>query len=89
MPEDYNFSVRNINWRDYKNEYILRTDAIWEKTKLKDYFYSMYKTFLFDEFTSTYMITDIRLIPLPTAEADHFETFTTFKGYSAIDGCVW
>ena len=27
-----------MNWAEYDNDYILRTDAVWEKTKLKDYF---------------------------------------------------
>ena len=43
MPKGYDFSVRNINWNDYKNDFVLRTDAVFEKTKLFDYFYSIYK----------------------------------------------
>ena len=43
MPKDYDFSVRNVRWKDYDNEFILRTDAVWEKHKLYDYFYSLYK----------------------------------------------
>ena len=89
MPESYDFSVRNINWKDYNNDFILRTDAVWEKTKLKDYFYSMYKNFLYDDASCAYYVTDLRIHPLPTNEADHFEAWTMFKGYSNIDGCVW
>lgn len=43
MPKDYDFSVRNVNWRSYSKDFILRTDAIWEKVKLKDLFYTHYK----------------------------------------------
>ena len=43
MPRGYDFSVRNVNWRDYKKDFILRTDAVWEKSKLKDMFYASYK----------------------------------------------
>ena len=38
MPKGYDFSVRNVNWEDYKNDFLLRTDAVWEKSKLKDHF---------------------------------------------------
>ncbi len=43
MPENYDFSQRKVNWNNYKNDYILRTDAVWEKYKLYAYFYSVYK----------------------------------------------
>ena len=39
MPKNYDFGVRNVNWNDYKDDYILRTDAVWEKSKLLDIFY--------------------------------------------------
>ena len=31
MPKNYDFSVRNVNWLDYSKDYLLRTDAVWEK----------------------------------------------------------
>ena len=40
MPKNYDFSVRNVDWNQYKNDFILRTDAVWEKTKLLDLFYT-------------------------------------------------
>jgi hypothetical protein len=43
MPEGYDFSQRKVNWGSYKRDYILRTDAVWEKSKLFAYFYSVYK----------------------------------------------
>ena len=44
MPKGYDFSVRNVNWNDYKDDFILRTDAVWERSKLLDIFYTHYKT---------------------------------------------
>ena len=43
MPENYDFNQRKINWKKYDQDYLLRTDAVWEKTKLYSYFYSLYK----------------------------------------------
>lgn len=43
MPEKYDFSARMINWNNYKKEHLLRTDAVWEKEKLRSYFYTIYK----------------------------------------------
>jgi hypothetical protein len=43
MPENYDFSQRKVNWSNYKKDYLLRTDAVWEKYKLYSYFYSVYK----------------------------------------------
>lgn len=90
MPKDYDFSVRNVNWADYKNDYILRTDAVWERTKLLDLFYTHYKTkFVYDPANNKYMIHNIRQNPMPTNEAEHFEDWRPFYGYSDIDGCIW
>ena len=46
MPKNYDFSVRNVDWRQYEKDFILRTDAVWEKSKLLDIFYSHYKVHL-------------------------------------------
>jgi hypothetical protein len=43
MPENYDFSQRKVDWSRYKKDYLLRTDAVWEKSKLYAYFYSLYK----------------------------------------------
>lgn len=43
MPKNYDFSVRNVDWSSYKRDFILRTDAAWERSKLLDVFYSNYK----------------------------------------------
>ena len=61
MPKNYNFSVRNVKWDSYKNDFILRTDAIWERSKLKDIFYGNYKAgFMYDSYNQRYMIANIR-----------------------------
>ncbi len=43
MPDGYEFSARNVDWNSYKKDYRLRTDAVWEKEKLRQYFYAIYK----------------------------------------------
>lgn len=43
MPRNYDFSVRNVDWRQYNKDFLLRTDAVWEKSKLLDIFYTTYK----------------------------------------------
>ena len=43
MPENYDFSQRHVNWQEYRQDFLLRTDAVWEKSKLYAYFYSLYK----------------------------------------------
>jgi hypothetical protein len=58
MPKDYDFSTRStlfslnssnrieFNWGEYNNDFILRTDAVWEKQKLKDYFRNYMKVLI-------------------------------------------
>ena len=90
MPKDYNFSVKNVNWDSYAKDYILRTDAVWEKTKLYDIFYTMYKSEIHYEPTNNeYVVPNIRMMPLPSTEVEHFEEWTPFMGFTDIDGCVW
>lgn len=43
MPKDYDFSVRNVDWKEYEKDFLLRTDAVWERSKLLDIFYTHYK----------------------------------------------
>ena len=90
MPKNYDFGVRHVNWKDYKNDYLLRTDAVWERSKLFDVFYTHYKSQIqYDNVNNKYMIADIRMMPLPTNEPEHLEDWTDFLGYHDIDGCVW
>ena len=90
MPKNYDFSVRNVNWNDYKDDYILRTDAVWEKSKLLDIFYMHYKSNLvYSRQNNNYNVANIRQMPVPTNEPEHFEDWRPFSSYSEIDGCVW
>ena len=43
MPKNYDFSVRNVDWKEYEKDFMLRTDAVWERSKLLDLFYTHYK----------------------------------------------
>jgi hypothetical protein len=38
MPEGYDFSNKGVNWKDYRKDFRLRTDAVWEKQQLKDWY---------------------------------------------------
>merc|ERR1712153_61698 len=90
MPKNYDFSVRNVDWGEYKSDYLLRTDAVWERTKLLDLFYTHYKSkFVYDSLTNKYMIANIRQMPMPTNEPEHFEDWRPFQGFSDVDGCIW
>ena len=51
MPKNYDFSVRNVDWKQYENDFILRTDAVWERSKLLDIFYTNYKVRIYEGFT--------------------------------------
>lgn len=90
MPKNYDFSVRNVNWNEYKNDFILRTDAVWEKSKLLDLFYTHYKAqTVYDSVNNMYMVYNIRQMPVPTNNQEHLEDFRPFHGYTDVDGCVW
>ena len=90
MPKGYDFSVRNVKWSEYEKDYILRTDAVWEKSKLYDIFYTIYKSkFLYDNFNNRYLVANIRMMPMPSTEPEVLEDWRPFMGFSDIDGCVW
>ena len=89
MPKDYDFKVRNVNWKEYKHDYILRTDAVWEKTKLLDHFYAMYRIFSYDAKTNAYFVNDLRVVPNPSSEADHLLDWAPFRGFGPTDGLIW
>ena len=35
------------------------------------------------------MVANIRQMPLPTNEPEHFEDWTKFQGYTQTPGCIW
>ena len=55
-----------MNWKDYKSDFILRTDAVWEKTKLKDMFYTLFKVMAFEPSSNMYFVSDLRVVPAVT-----------------------
>ena len=44
---------------------------------------------MYDGAANRYSIANIRMMPLPTNEPEHFEDWRPFYGFSDIDGCVW
>lgn len=54
IPKDYDFSNKNINWSSLSKDYLLRTDAVWEKSKLLDFYRLYYKIFDFNKSDKTY-----------------------------------
>jgi hypothetical protein len=89
MPKKYDFSVSNVDWRQYEKDFLLRTDAVWEKTKLRDVFYTQYKNMIYDKVMNRYMIANIRMMPLPTNNIEQLEDFKHFLGHGDVDGCIW
>ena len=59
MPKSYDFSTKSIDWNKYKPYYLLRTDAVWEKSKLYQYFYSLYKAPLYFNKDKYYRISEL------------------------------
>ena len=51
---DYNFSHEGVDWDEYKREVRLRTDAVYERQVLKDYFRLLYKVFYWDPNSQKY-----------------------------------
>ena len=43
---------------------------------------------MYEAVNNKYMIANIRQMPLPTNEPEHFEDWKPFMGYTDIDGCV-
>jgi hypothetical protein len=59
MPEGYDFSNGNaMAWKSYWPHFRLRTDAVWEKSKLRDWFRSFYKIFSFNRLSNRYETVD-------------------------------
>lgn len=56
MPKEYDFNTKGKDWKAFEREYLLRTDAVWEKSKLLDFFRLYYKCFYFDPRQSGYVV---------------------------------
>lgn len=44
------------DWSKFEKEFTIRTDAVWEKFKLRDYFRLFYKCFYFNPSTNDYQL---------------------------------
>jgi len=53
---DYDFSHEGVDWSEYKREVRLRTDALYERHALKDYFRLFYKIFYWDPNSKKYFL---------------------------------
>ena len=54
IPANYDFSTFGKNWSQFHKYFKLRTDAVWEKSKLLQYFHSFYKPGFFDAIEKRY-----------------------------------
>jgi hypothetical protein len=43
---------------------------------------------MFDRMTNGYSVANIRQMPIPTNEPEHFEDWKPFFGYGNVDGCI-
>ena len=90
MPKDYDFGVRGVDWNQYKNDYVLRTDAVWEKSKLMEIFYTHYKSrLIYNPVENKYTLTELRQNPTPVDDLSALEDQVPFHGYNDVDGCIW
>ena len=55
LPKNYDFGTRGVDWTRYHKYFRLRTDAVWEKSKLRDVFRSYHKFFNFDRENACYV----------------------------------
>lgn len=58
IPSDYDFSTKNVDFKEYEKYFNLRTDAVWEKFQIRDFFRIYSKCFLFDHDTKSYKISE-------------------------------
>ena len=54
MPEDYDFNTWGKDFSEYHKDFKLRTDAVWEKYQLKDWFRLTSKVFFFNKRSMKY-----------------------------------
>ena len=52
--------LKGKDFTKFEKDFKLRTDAVWEKSKLQDYFRLYYKTFLFDRKKKSYFLVSPR-----------------------------
>lgn len=90
MPEDYSFSTKGKDFTKYYDKFILRTDAVWEKSKLKDMYRLMYKNFYFNpEDNKYYTLEPEEMHRWLFNPQTIFDMIHEFKGYSDTGKCVF
>lgn len=57
-PDGHDFSNKGVDYNKLKDEYILRTDAVWEKQQLRDYFRLYMKAFWFNTGIQGYLFVE-------------------------------
>jgi len=80
MPATYDFSSKKVNWKEYENDFMIRTDAVWEKQKLKDYFRNYTKCFWFDKTINKYQFIEPEEAYTLIFEGCALEDFQTYPG---------
>ncbi len=82
IPKDYDFSNKHFQEQDYQKDFLLRTDAVWEKSKLKDWFRLYHKVFHFNHTTREYQIMEPEDLYTVVFEPWALEDLETFRGYT-------
>jgi len=84
MPGGYSFDTRGKDWGQYEKHFLLRTDAVYEKKKLTDFFRTYFKCFFFDSRINDYVITEPDDIYQNTFESfNHNDEYIPFPGFTA------
>lgn len=82
MPSDYDFSTRGKDWSDYSKDFILRTDAVWEKQKLRDYWRLYTKCFYFNKALKKYQVIEPEDTFSIIFDGMNLEDVTTYLGFT-------
>jgi len=80
MPPNYDFSNKGKNWAEYENDFLLRTDAVWEKQQLLDWFRLYHKVFYFDKGLKKYQFFEPEEMYTVIYEGWALEDFQTYPG---------
>lgn len=56
IPENYDFSHTEEDLQKHSGKFSFRTDAVWEKHKLLDFFRAYFRVFRFDKNSQQYVV---------------------------------
>ncbi|EAS07366.4 hypothetical protein TTHERM_00568030 (macronuclear) [Tetrahymena thermophila SB210] len=82
MPAGYNFLTRGKDWREYDKDFILRTDAVWEKFQLEHFFRNYMKCFFFDHGLKKYQMFEPEDMYTVVFEGWALDDLITFPGFT-------